>query len=201
MSELLTIKETSVLTGKSEGVIYRYIRRGKIKCQTVSEQGKEIKKIKKEEAIKVFNIKIPPVSDSVRTEKSDSSEQVQKVSEQKENFKEVLEKFFEEKQTSIMKPIEEQALFIAGELKNENKWLRQQIETVRTENEQLKEEMKKLPDNKTLNNFEQVQKDLTERNKTIEKEKEWLTSQLEKSQALNSELQTKLNKKWWRFWG
>lgn len=180
MSELLTIKETSVLTGKSEGVIYRYIRRGKLKCQTVSEHGKEIKKIKKEEAIKVFNIKSQTVSDSVRTEKSDSSEPVQKVSEPKENFKEILEQFFQEKETQLMKPLESQALYRLGQVEKENEFLKAKVETLLQE----------------LEKFKALPVDLEIKDREIQGLNEEIKALAEK----NREQEERLKRKWWKWW-
>ena len=49
MSEFLTIKESSAFTGKSESLLYRYIRQGKLKIHTCSEKRGGAKKIQKTE--------------------------------------------------------------------------------------------------------------------------------------------------------
>jgi hypothetical protein len=56
----------------------------------------------------------------------------------KENIREVIEEYFESKQTQLMKPIEEQSIFIAGKLSQENIFLKQKIETLLQELELYK---------------------------------------------------------------
>jgi hypothetical protein len=59
MPELISIRDAAVLLGKSESLIYRYIRTGKLEVQNCSEliQGKfrTVKKLNKEELIKIFS--------------------------------------------------------------------------------------------------------------------------------------------------
>ncbi len=63
----------------------------------------------------------------------------------KESMREVIEEFFEVKQSQLMKPIEEQALYRLGILETEVKHLMAEKETLRQENELLKEQVKCLP--------------------------------------------------------
>ena len=59
-----------------------------------------------------------------------------------ENMKEVLEEFFEKSQ--LMKPLEEESLFLSEKLTGENQYLKQKLETLLHENELLREEVKLL---------------------------------------------------------
>jgi len=171
---LLTIKEAVIFTGKCERTIYRYIKKGKIPCQTVvsqmSDSSQTIVRMKKSDLIRVFNIPSDTCQTDVRQE-SDSSQTP--VRDFKEDIKTVIEEYFESKTTQLMRPLEEQALFISGKLTQENLFLRERLDTLRQENELLREQVKALPDLKTI---QEKEKDLIIQIELERKEKEDLKS-------------------------
>lgn len=152
--EFLTIREASLLIRKSEGLLYRYIREGKLKVQScsVKVQGKfkEVKRLKKQDIIDFFGLS----SEQVLNNYSNSSEQLQnnynKSSEHvqpltRETIKEVIEDYFQDRETRLMKPLEEQSLFLAGKLQAENQFLKDRLETVLQELEEVRASIKALP--------------------------------------------------------
>jgi len=116
MKEFLTIKESAGLTGKSESLIYRYIRQGKLEVFTFPEnlQGdtKEIKKIDKAELIKLFN------PGDLGGNGLPGGE--------------------------VFRSLEENALYRAGVLFEENRHLKEKIEYLTEENRELKDQIKSL---------------------------------------------------------
>ena len=204
---LLTIKEAVTFTGKSESILYRYIREGKLQVQTCSEQVqnksseqiqnsseqvqckfKTIRKLKKEELVKVFDIYRNNSSEQVQNKSSeqiqDSSEQVQNRFRTEEEVNGIIEKVLSNHYSKLMKPIEEQALYRLGILENEVQHLQAEKETLRQENEILREQIKALPGpvesiNQILidnaNNLKMIQREKTEievKINTIQEEKE-----------------------------
>jgi len=106
MEELLTIKEAALFTGKSEGLLYRYIREGRLTVQScsVKVQGKfkEIKKLKKDELIEFFNSN----SEQVQNNYSKNAEQLQSEFRTgdaltRETIKEVISEYFQDRDTQL----------------------------------------------------------------------------------------------------
>jgi len=81
-----------------------------------------------------------------------------------ENYKKAIEEVLEAKQSQLMKPMEEQALYRCGLLENEVKHLQAEKETLRQENELLRDQVKSLPD-KTY--IEKIQAESQEKEKDL----------------------------------
>jgi hypothetical protein len=193
---LLTIKEAVIFTGKCERTIYRYIKKGKLPCQTVvsqmSDSSQAIVRVKKSDLIRVFNVTSDTCQTDVR-QKPDSSQTP--VRDFKEDIKTAIEEVLEAKQSQLMRPIEEQALYRCGILENEVKHLHAEKETLRQENEVLREQVKSLPDKASIDKIQaenqekekylmiqielerQEKADLLSRGETIRKEQEELHRQ------------------------
>ena len=78
----------------------------------------------------------------------------------RESIRDVIEDYFETKQTQLMKPLEKQSLFIAGKLTQENQFLKEKVETLLREIDLYKA----LP-----NPSEELSKDLQEKEETLNK--------------------------------
>lgn len=97
-----------------------------------------------------------------------------------------IDNYFDTKQTQLMKPLEEQSMFLAGKLTNENQFLKQRLETVLEENKQLNEQLKALPG--PAESIQQIITENTQNLNLLQKEKEELEQKLkqeieEKSRA------------------
>lgn len=148
--ELLTIREASQMSEKSEGLIYRYIRQGKINVQSCSvhSSGKfrQVKKVKTSEVLTAFGLNFEPETEQDRTQ---LNQRLNKAEQEKpltrETIKEVIEGYFQDRETRLMKPLEEQSLFLAGKLQAENQFLKDRLETVLQELEEVRAGIKALP--------------------------------------------------------
>jgi len=166
--ELLTIKEASIITGVSESTIYRYIRQGKLTCQSLTINRKKIAKVIKSELIKVLSIpeshcQSLPITDN---QPANHYQSVTITDSQltKDNLKDTFREFLEEQKTELMKPLEQQALYKLGAVEKENLYLCERLETLRQENELLREQVKALPD-KTY--MEKIQAENQEKEKDL----------------------------------
>ncbi len=172
--ELLSIKEAVIFTGKCERTIYRYIKKGKLPCQTIVSQMSDSSqagvRIKKSDLIRVFNITSDTCQTDIRQEPDRSQTPVRDF---KEDIKTVIEEYFENKTTQLMKPLEQQALYKLGAVEKENLFLRERLDTLRQENELLREQVKALPDLQTI---QEKEKDLIIQIEMERKEKEDLLS-------------------------
>jgi excisionase family DNA binding protein len=186
---LLTLQEAAAFTGKSERTLYRYIKQGKINCQTVSDGDRHSVRLKKEELSKLFNIYVRQcqtrsdrLSDNCQTMSDTLSDNVRQevITEDRLENKmfEVMEKFFTRKQSELLKPLEDQAMFIAGKLTKENVFLKQRLDTVLEENRQLNDQIKALPG--PAESIEQILKENTQNLMLLQKEKEDLLTRVEK---------------------
>lgn len=173
MTELLTIKESAVLAGRSETIIYRLVKQKRLKVQNSSEQFngkfKTVKKIKKEDIVKFF-----------RLDELESSKQFKTVQNSSEGFKEILEQFFQEKETQLMKPLESQALYRLGQVEKENEFLKAKVETLLQE----------------LEKFKALPVDLEIKDREIQGLNEEIKALAEK----NREQEERLKRKWWKWW-
>jgi predicted DNA-binding transcriptional regulator AlpA len=178
----LTIREAIQFTGKSESTIYRYVRKGKIKPVKVKAGNFHVTVFKKDELTKVFNISDSPVSqpfidndspDSQTVIHSNSSASHMVITDSQ--LKNVIEEILLTRQSQLMKPMEEHALYLVGELKNEVKHLQAEKEALRQESEFLREQIKALPGPAELEKKESIilllQKEKEDLN-TIQKEKD-----------------------------
>lgn len=200
MKKGFTIKEISEITGKSDTTIYRYLKKGKIPFFTVEKDGQTIYQVKKsdiesflghtvEEDEKTF----PHNEETIfHNEKTVTHNEKPFFQFNQENLQEAIFQAISQQQNQLMKPMEEQALYVAGKLSTENQFLKDRLETLRQENELLREQVKVLPAPADLENKENIilllqkeKEDLLSRAETIQKEKE---EQIRKTEGLNQVL-------------
>jgi hypothetical protein len=185
----ISIIEASQLTGKSQTTIYRYIQRGVITCKKLFCNGKQVLTVQKSDIERLFNISCETVQNTAKTCKTDfitdnHCETVQNTAKQEtetltaERIREVIEDFFETKQTQLIKPLEEHALVKYGAISKENEFLKQKLETLLQENDFLREQVKALPGPAELENKENIIL-------LLQKEKE---EQIRKAEGLNQVL-------------
>lgn len=139
----MTIKEAVIFTGKSESTLYRYIRKGKIAANQMTVNDNQVTIIEKAELLRVF-----PMGNSQVTITDNQDDRQVTITDNQvtmDKIKDAINQAITEKQSQIMKPIEEQALYRLGILENEVKHLHAEKEVLRQENEDLKNSMKALP--------------------------------------------------------
>ncbi|MEQ8192574.1 MAG: helix-turn-helix domain-containing protein [Candidatus Eremiobacterota bacterium] len=181
----LTIQEAVNYSGKSISTLYRYIRSGKLPHKKAIIDDKEMIIIEKDQLIRVFKISNNQVIiNSMSNDNHDNQVTINSMSNDNQmiindNMRKVLEEFFESKQSQLMKPLEEQSIFVAGKLTQENQFLKQRLETVLQENDLLREQIKALPLPAELENkdnmiliLEKEKENILSKIETIEKEKE-----------------------------
>lgn len=160
----LTVKEVISLTGLSHNTIYRYIRQGKLKTYTILKSGKRIKALYEDEVKKVLlpvnndnnmiitgvNNRLKPNSKNLDNAEGKDFNQLITDNNQLltgvktcenltlELIEETIQRVIKNEQTALLKPLEEQSIFIAGKLSSENQFLKQRLETVIQELEQYK---------------------------------------------------------------
>jgi len=176
-----TIEEIVKLTGRSSTSIYRYIKNGKLKANKVKGDGKPSYVISVDDVEQCFNI------DWKKHEKNmvNAEKNMKKTWENNENEKpltqetlmETMEKFFSSKQSELVKPMEQQALYKLGKVEQENQFLREKMETILEENNQLREQIKALPG--PVESIQQILVENTENVTMLHKEKEKLLNRLE----------------------
>jgi len=158
---MLTVPEVSSITGKPQSTIYRNIKKGRLRCtRIIDEGGKEVTKISVKD---LENYLGRPIDFDgfarMRPDKENNScpgdtydsnvinnQYTQSESHlTKEHIREVIEEFFETRQTQLMKPLEEHALYQVGRLEKEVEHLKAEKEVLIGENEFLREQLKALP--------------------------------------------------------
>jgi len=174
--------------GKSEGLIYRYIRQGRINIQECSDYSsgrvRTVKKLKEVDLLRAFDLIIEQKTEPDRTiieQRLNQAEQGQTLT--KDSVKEVIEEYFQNRETQLMKPMEEMALYRVGRLEERIENLDKEKELLLQENENLRESIKMLPGPPG-----EIIQNLTE----IKAQKEKLSSALEISWKEKTDLETKL---------
>jgi len=189
--KLLTIREASNFSGMSIPALYKHIKRGIISVEYDIIQGKKIKKVKKEELIRVYGtadntVEYGRMPDNISENTSDNTVEYGRIPDNiieydrisdiiRENIKQALET----EKTQLIKPLEDHALYRLGRMEKE-------VEDLRAEKEILLQELdryKALPG---------PIEEITEKLEQTEKEKSALASSLEISLKEKSELQTRL---------
>jgi hypothetical protein len=217
-SEILTINEAVKSTGKSISSIYRLIKSGKLKSKKVIINGKEMIGVKKDDIIKLFpsgdnqnflhdNQNLSPDNHTVKSDNQNLSQV-----EISEKLLKVMEEFFEKKQAELVKPMEQQSLYLAGSLSKENQFLKDRLETLLQENREMQDRLKTLPEPAD------IETQVKELNSTIqEKEQAFNNMQVMHRQEVDrlkaeGELREKeiadrwrvevetLKKPWYKFW-
>jgi len=181
----LTVPEASRYTGKCINTIRRYIKKGVLHSSTTESNGIQVITVEKLELDKVFNISWNPeessgIHNEIQGNPGESTMESRGIQDiiTKDNLRDVIQEFFESKQTQLMRPMEEHAFYIVGELKNEVKHLQAEKETLRQENEILKQQVKALPGPVELEQKENIIL-------LLQKEKE---EQIRKAEGLNQVL-------------
>jgi len=196
--EFITIKEASELVGVNISTIYRNI--SNLQCKTAQIGAKKIKYVQKSDIERFFciserNKQMHAFASETNKDKQKESmqnkekqkESMQSNANLKESMREVIEEFFEVKQSQLMKPIEEQALYRLGILETEVKHLLAEKETLRHENELLREQVKALPGPGELETKENTIL-------LLQKEKEDLLTQVEEYKNLPEKLEDTIQK-------
>lgn len=191
-----TIEEIVALTGRSSTSIYRYIKSGKLKANKVKGDGKPSYIIPINEVEDFFGI------DWKKHEKNmfNTENTMKKTWKNHENEKpltqetlmETMEKFFSSKQSELVKPMEQQALYKLGKVEQENLFLKQKLETILEENRQLQEQIKALPG--PVESIQQVLQENSQNLTLLQKEKEDLLTQVEEYKHLPEKLEDTVRK-------
>jgi len=169
--DTLTIPEVARQLQKTINTVYRYIKSGKLKSESIVISGKKVIRIKEQDLVKfcnAFNISrynndisddmFNDISEYNTDKHSDISEEIKQAVN---NSLSLYHKDFLEK------------VFNAGVLTKENQFLKERLETVLQENELLREQVKALPDLQTI---QEKEKDLIIQIEMERKEKEDLKS-------------------------
>ena len=151
MKHPLSIQDIVMITGKSKTTIFRYIKKGKLKSETQVTQGNTTYFVEKEELEQFLNREVTP-GNTHHVTQGITPDNIQAI------VKDTIDKTI----TQMARPMEEQALFIAGKLSSENQFLKERLETLRQENELLREQVKALPD------LQAIQKETEEKQKQIQ---------------------------------
>lgn len=163
---LLTIREASNFSGMSIPAIYKHIKRGILSVEYDIIQGRKIKKVRKEDLVKVYGtsdnaVEYGRISDNISDNTveygriPDNIIEYDKISDIiRENIKQALDT----EKTQLLKPLEDQALYRLGRMEKE-------VEDLRAEKEILLQELdryKALP-----GPVEEVKKKIKEQEATI----------------------------------
>ena len=172
-NEFISITEASILTGKHITTIYKGIRLGRIQYKTVEDKSKTVKKVLKSDILKLYISESKTVLDEgIRPSNTQVEDRIRL---SKDDMKQAIEEVLEAKQSQLMKPLEQQALYKLGAVEKENIFLRERLETLRQENELLREQVNVLPGPAELEVKENIilllQKEKEDLN-TIQKEKD-----------------------------
>lgn len=195
----ITVSEAAKLAGVSRVCVYKHLQRGNLTFTNVNKQGREVKQIKKSDIIDFFSKDSKPftnvnnevnnvftnVSKGLQTDNKPVNNPKLTLEDINEQVKKAVMETIEEQKGQLMKPLQEQALFIAGELKNEVKHLRAEKEILQQENEVLQSQLKALPGPpgeiiKKLEKIELEKTDLQSRLQSEERQKEELKLQQDK---------------------
>jgi chromosome segregation ATPase len=181
---MLNIKESALFIGVSEKSIYKYVKTGKLPATTDREYGKSVKRFKQEDLEK---FKREHFSHRLETSFTGNS---QERNGKNVDIKELLKEVIQEQQLAILKPMEEQALYVAGALTKENQFLKEQNETLRMEIEQLRENLKALPGPEEINTkIHQFEQQVTE----LQQEKEKTTAALQEEKTTRFKIEEDLS--------
>lgn len=186
---LLSLNEICEMTGKSYTSVLRYVKSGKLKSVTMTIQGKPCYKVKKSDLERFLEKQ--GISMNIHSNNDRISMNNQGISMHnqgdilKETLKEVVRETISEERNQLMRPLEEQALYLVGELKNEVKHLQAEKETLRHENELLREQVKALPGPGELESKDNIILLLQKETETIQKENE---EHIRKAEGMNQVL-------------
>ncbi len=191
----ITIQEASVFSGLAISTLYKAVQKGILPVEYSIIHGKNVKKIRKSDIIRVFNISdstilhstTPSITPDITQYNTIEYDRISDIVQ--ENIKKVLE----EKQSQLIKPLEEHALVKYGAIRKENEFLKQRLETLFQENELLKEQIKALPDFQAekevyKSQLEHLEKEKEEQNTQHIAEQQKQINELEKKEQKIKEL-------------
>ncbi|MEQ8191402.1 MAG: hypothetical protein ABRQ39_25785 [Candidatus Eremiobacterota bacterium] len=191
MRNQFTIEEIIKITGKSKSTIYRDIKKGRLKVKQGEKRGKPVYLITNKE-LESYNGKPignkweaseTPIGNKWEANEKPVGDQNNVITH--ETLVKAIEEIFSQQETRLIKPLEDQAMFLAGKLTNENQFLKQRLETVLEENNQLREQIKALPG--PVESIQQILVENTENLSMLQKGKEELLNRLkEKEKALEN---------------
>jgi len=124
MENTFTIKQVCNIINKSNTTVYRLIKGGKLPAHTIVEGGQQVWKVKKEDLETYLGRKLDQPVQQGFTLTEDT-------------LTAVIQKAIQEQSTQLMKPMEESALFMVGKLSTENQFLREKIEALTQEIQEL----------------------------------------------------------------
>lgn len=182
MNNLLTIKEISQLLNITANTVYKNIRKKKLKGKKIIKDGKSILYVEKQELEKFLGHEInqdkpdniqdnPKLTGIIQDNIQDNPEVKNLI---KSTVEEIILNY------PMMKPLEEQAIFIAGKLSSENQFLREKLDTVINDFEQFKDSVKALPDKAVIEAKDYKILSLEEENENLKKQMELLPAKPEK---------------------
>ncbi|MEQ8223740.1 MAG: hypothetical protein ABRQ37_15610 [Candidatus Eremiobacterota bacterium] len=183
MRNQFTIEEIIKITGKSKSTIYRDIKRGRLKVKQGEKRGKPVYLITNKE-IEAYSGKLmgnqwetseTPIGNQWEFNEKTVGNQNNVIT--RETLVKAIEEIFSQQETRLIKPLEDQAMFLAGKLTNENQFLKQRLETVLEENRQLREQIKALPG--PAESIQQVLMENAQNLTMLQKEKEELLNRVE----------------------
>jgi len=184
--KLLTIREASNFSGMSIPALYKHIKRGIISVEYDIIQGKKIKKVKKEELIRVYGTADNTVEYGRIPDNIIEYDRISDII--RENIKQALET----EKTQLIKPLEDHALYRLGRMEKE-------VEDLRAEKEILLQELDRYkalpgPIEEITEKLEQTEKEKSDLASSLEisrKEKEEMSQALQMTQREKEELRTR----------
>lgn len=173
-SDTYTIPEVASILKKTNNTIYRYIKQGKLKCDNIVISGKKVVRVKElelERFCNKYNISryISNTSGDTTSDISDSNMSLS-----------VFQKDFLDK------------IFNAGMITSENKFLKERLETVLSENMDLREKLKSLPDMRDIEKKDKEIIELKDRLLQVEQEKKDIIEECKR------QLEEYINKPFWK---
>jgi len=211
-NNLMTIKEAAEYAKVNMSTIYKHIQSKRIYCESILIGAKEIKKVRKADIDEVYGLTIERNRiksnqiESNQTNKIDANKietnRIEtnriEINRIEMNLNEIITKavqdVLENQKQQLMKPMEEQAMYVAGSLSKENKFLKERLETLIEENNLLREQMKALPGPP-----EEIHNLLQEKEKVINKlnkeKEEQIKEFLEEKETLKSNFEMEHNEK------
>jgi len=231
----ISVSEAAELAGVSRVCVYKHLQRGNLTFVNVNKHGKKIKQLKKLDVIEFFhggskqfvndnkpvNNEFTNVNKRLLTDNKPVNNPQITLEDINNQVKKAVIETIEEQKSQLMKPLQEQALYIAGKYEAENKFLKARLETLIEENEDLRTQIKVLPGpvekiTKQLQEYAQtideIQKEKEEQKNEMEVQQEQALKEQEirlkaeaeeqmkqLSEAWKKELE-QARRPWWKFW-
>lgn len=194
----VTIKEAARLLDISEKTLSRYVQKGRILSETVQDRGRKRKYFKIETLERFRKEYCPGQSETNSSHVQDSPEETETVGDSpgqsRTNIKTLIKEAITEQQSQLMRPLEQQALFVAGKLTQENQELKERLETLRQENELYREQIRALPGPSEMEKVKaEYEEKLSLAREQAEREK------IEIVEAWKKELEMS-KRPWYKFW-